>query len=313
MKHNMKQKRNHWNAQNDRSCKKKYWNTKVSTWMIVFLLSFLLTACGSKEQGSIDNTSPVNGGIESSETIDTSVVVSNGTDTDAQSDNEKDTNASDSNEKDADTSSSNEEDTDVSSSNGKDTDVSSSTEKDADVSNSAEKDADVSSSTKKDADASSSNGKDADVSSSNGKDIDSSTDSEKDADASVTNGNDVGNIPEDDLAEDGIYTSKEDVAYYLFLYGHLPSNFITKKQAEKLGWQGGSLEPFAPGMCIGGNRFGNYEGLLPTKEGRFYTECDIDTLGASKRGAKRIVFSNDGLIYYTEDHYQTFELLYGEE
>ncbi len=117
------------------------------------------------------------------------------------------------------------------------------------------------------------------------------------------------NIP----AEDGMYTSKEDVAYYLHLYGHLPSNFITKKEAEKLGWQGGSLEPFAPGMCIGGNRFGNYEGLLPEKEGRFYTECDIDTMGEEKRGAKRIVFSNDGLIYYTEDHYNTFELLYGEE
>lgn len=116
-----------------------------------------------------------------------------------------------------------------------------------------------------------------------------------------------------DLAEDGIYSSKDDVAKYLYLYGHLPSNFITKKEAEKLGWQGGSLEPFAPGMCIGGNRFGNYEGLLPEKDGRFYTECDIDTLGADKRGAKRIVFSNDGLIYYTEDHYESFELLYGDE
>lgn len=122
---------------------------------------------------------------------------------------------------------------------------------------------------------------------------------------------DPGQAP--DLEEDGVYTSKEDVAEYIYLYGHLPSNFITKKEAEELGWQGGSLEPFAPGMCIGGNRFGNYEGILPEKEGRFYTECDIDTLGADKRGAKRIVFSNDGLIYYTEDHYQTFELLYGEE
>ena len=100
------------------------------------------------------------------------------------------------------------------------------------------------------------------------------------------------------VAEDGVYSSKEEVAEYLYLYGHLPSNY---------------LEDFAPGMCIGGNRFGNYEGLLPEKEGRFYTECDIDTMGAKKRGAKRIVFSNDGLIYYTEDHYQSFELLYGEE
>ena len=115
------------------------------------------------------------------------------------------------------------------------------------------------------------------------------------------------------IDEDGGYTTKDDVALYLHTYGHLPSNFITKKEAEKLGWSGGSLEPYAPGKCIGGSHFGNYEGILPEKDGRSYTECDIDTLGADKRGAKRIVFSNDGLIYYTEDHYETFELLYGEE
>lgn len=115
------------------------------------------------------------------------------------------------------------------------------------------------------------------------------------------------------LDENGIYTSKEDVALYIHTYGKLPSNFITKAEAEKLGWNGGSLEPYAPGKCIGGSRFGNYEGLLPKKDGRTYTECDIDTLGAEKRGAKRIVFSNDGLIYYTEDHYESFELLYGAE
>ena len=114
------------------------------------------------------------------------------------------------------------------------------------------------------------------------------------------------------LDEDGSYTSKEDVALYIHLYGRLPANFITKKEAEALGWSGGSLEPYAPGKCIGGSYFGNYEGLLPKKKGRSYTECDIDTLGKKSRGSKRIVFSNDGLIYYTEDHYNTFELLYGE-
>ena len=118
---------------------------------------------------------------------------------------------------------------------------------------------------------------------------------------------------EESVQEDGIYDSKEDVALYIHLYGHLPSNYITKKEAQKLGWEGGSLEPYAPGNCIGGSYFGNYEELLPVAEGREYTECDIDTLGAEKRGAKRIVFSNDGLIYYTEDHYESFELLYGEE
>ena len=115
------------------------------------------------------------------------------------------------------------------------------------------------------------------------------------------------------IEEDGTYTTKEDVVRYIHTYGHLPENFITKKQAQALGWEGGSLEPYAPGKCIGGSRFGNYEGTLPEKDGRTYTECDIDTLGASKRGGKRIVFSNDGLSYYTEDHYETFEPLYGEE
>ena len=115
------------------------------------------------------------------------------------------------------------------------------------------------------------------------------------------------------IDEDGVYTTKEDVALYIHTYGRLPGNFIPKKEAEKLGWPGGDLRPYAPGKCIGGDRFGNYEGLLPAKKGRTYTECDIDTLDASKRGAKRIVFSNDGLIYYTGNHYESFELLYGEE
>lgn len=112
---------------------------------------------------------------------------------------------------------------------------------------------------------------------------------------------------------DGTYTKKDDVALYIHTYGCLPQNFISKKDAQALGWEGGSLEPYAPGMCIGGSYFGNYEGLLPEKKGRKYTECDIDTLGKKSRGAKRIVFSNDGLIYYTDDHYESFELLYGEE
>lgn len=133
---------------------------------------------------------------------------------------------------------------------------------------------------------------------------------------------DVQNAPSEDadmpdetaqIDEDGSYTTKDDVALYIHTYGHLPDNFITKKDAQALGWPGGPLEPYAPGKCIGGSRFGNYEGLLPEADGRTYTEYDIDTLGADSRGAKRIVFSNDGLIYYTEDHYKSFELLYGEE
>lgn len=112
------------------------------------------------------------------------------------------------------------------------------------------------------------------------------------------------------LPEGGSYTSAEDVAAYLVTYGHLPGNFITKKEARALGWEGGSLEPYAPGCCIGGDRFGNYEGTLPEGD---YHECDIDTLGADRRGTKRLVYSDDGRIYYTENHYESFTLLYGEE
>ena len=113
------------------------------------------------------------------------------------------------------------------------------------------------------------------------------------------------------VSEDGEYTSKEEVALYIHLYNHLPSNYITKSEAQDLGWDSskGNLNKVAPGKSIGGDKFGNREGLLPKKEGRVYYECDIDYKKGS-RNAKRIVFSNDGLIYYTEDHYESYELLY---
>ena len=115
-----------------------------------------------------------------------------------------------------------------------------------------------------------------------------------------------------EISEDGIYDTKDEVALYLNTYEHLPDNYITKSEAKQAGWPGGELESYCPGKCIGGDKFGNREESLPDKKGRVWYECDIDTLGASERGAKRIVYSNDGLIYYTEDHYETFELLYGE-
>ena len=113
------------------------------------------------------------------------------------------------------------------------------------------------------------------------------------------------------VTEDGHYDSKEEVAAYLWVYGQLPENYITKNEARDLGWEGGSLEPYAPGYCIGGSHFGNYEGLLP--EDTDYTECDIDTMGAESRGPKRIVFSDDGYIYYTGDHYESFSQLWFED
>lgn len=116
------------------------------------------------------------------------------------------------------------------------------------------------------------------------------------------------------IDEDGWYDDKENVALYIHTYGKLPPNYVTKYDAEDLyGWTGGALDKYEKGMAIGGSKFGNYEGILPKKSGRQYYECDIDTVGTNSRGAKRIVYSNDGLIYYTDDHYETFELLYGEE
>ena len=111
------------------------------------------------------------------------------------------------------------------------------------------------------------------------------------------------------VTEDGEYTSPEDVAAYLHLYGHLPSNFITKSQARDLGWDNsrGNLWDVAPGKSIGGDRFGNYEGLLPdtTK----YKECDVNYTGGY-RGAERLIFGEDGSVYYTGDHYNSFTQLY---
>ena len=111
------------------------------------------------------------------------------------------------------------------------------------------------------------------------------------------------------IEEDGWYYSTEDVALYLYTYGELPENFITKKEAQKLGWDNkkGNLWEVADGMCIGGDHFGNYEGLLPEEDD--YTECDVNYEGGY-RGEERIIFSDDGDIYYTGDHYKSFEQLY---
>ena len=113
------------------------------------------------------------------------------------------------------------------------------------------------------------------------------------------------------VKEDGTYTSKEEVAVYIHTYGHLPSNYITKKEAQDLGWVSnqGNLDEVAPGKSIGGDKYGNYDKMLPEEDGRTYQECDIDFDGGF-RNEKRIIFSSDGLIFYTNDHYETFEQLY---
>lgn len=110
------------------------------------------------------------------------------------------------------------------------------------------------------------------------------------------------------IDEKGSYDSKDEVALYLVTYHHLPGNYITKGKARKLGWEGGSLEEAAPGKCIGGDTFGNREGLLP--KNKKYHECDIETLGEERRGKKRLIYSEDFEIYYTDDHYASFTQLY---
>ena len=111
-----------------------------------------------------------------------------------------------------------------------------------------------------------------------------------------------------DIEEDGWYDSMQEVAIYLTFFEELPGNYLTKKEAEALGWESrrGNLWDVADGCSIGGDRFGNREGLLPAAKGRKWTECDIDFDGGYRNG-KRVVFSTDGLIYYTDDHYESFD------
>ena len=121
------------------------------------------------------------------------------------------------------------------------------------------------------------------------------------------------------IDENGTYTSKDDVALYIYTYHKLPKNYITKNEAKKLGWNSSKnyVGDVAIGKSIGGDRYGNYEKRLPDIKGRKYIECDID-YGGKKRNAKRIIYAEDfdesiGFIFYTEDHYKTFEKLYWQK
>lgn len=102
-------------------------------------------------------------------------------------------------------------------------------------------------------------------------------------------------------------TAPQDIADYIFAHGTLPDNFLTKSEARQLGWDSSKnyVSDVAPGYSIGGDKFGNYEGLLPDASGRKWYEADANYT-AGPRGAERILYSSDGLVYYTNDHYQTF-------
>ncbi len=116
------------------------------------------------------------------------------------------------------------------------------------------------------------------------------------------------------LDKNGYYTNVNDVAAYINEYNKLPNNYITKNVAKDLGWlpSENNLWQVSHKKSIGGDKFYNREKLLPQKTGRIYYEADIDYNG-KKRNAKRVVFSNDGLIFYTKDHYDTFTKLYGDD
>ena len=110
-------------------------------------------------------------------------------------------------------------------------------------------------------------------------------------------------------------TEPQALVNYLAAHdGQLPDNFITKAEAQALGWDSSNnhLSDVAPGKSIGGDRFGNYEGLLPAASGRQYHEADC-YYTEGPRNANRLVYSTDGLYFYTEDHYATFKELYPEQ
>jgi hypothetical protein len=112
------------------------------------------------------------------------------------------------------------------------------------------------------------------------------------------------------VVEGETYDTPYEVAEYIELYGELPENYLTKEEARDLGWDAkeGNLWEVAPGASIGGDYFGNFEELLPEDPQRDYHEADIEYDGGH-RNAKRLIYSNDGLYFYTEDHYETFEEL----
>ena len=107
------------------------------------------------------------------------------------------------------------------------------------------------------------------------------------------------------------YDTPEEVALYLHAFVELPYNFITKAEARDLGWvsSAGNLWDVAYGYSIGGDKFGNREGLLPDARGRQWYECDVNYRGGY-RGSERLLFSSDGIICYSDDHYQTYTELY---
>ena len=97
------------------------------------------------------------------------------------------------------------------------------------------------------------------------------------------------------------------VDMFVATYGKLPDNYLGKKNAQKMGWdpKQGNLAEVLPGMLIGGDRYKNRDGRLPEAPGRVWYEADFDYTGGYRNDC-RLLYSNDGLIFVTYDHYATF-------
>lgn len=94
---------------------------------------------------------------------------------------------------------------------------------------------------------------------------------------------------------------------YLMQYRKLPDYYVDKQTAREAGWQTKKkkLSAVLPGKSIGGDMYYNDDSKLPSAPGRVWYEADINYV-SGKRNRDRILFSNDGLIFVTYDHYQTF-------
>lgn len=109
----------------------------------------------------------------------------------------------------------------------------------------------------------------------------------------------------------GEYTSMEEVALYIHTFGTVPPNFISKTKARNAGWvaEEGNLWEVLPGMSIGGGGWHNDEAVMPGAYYDQWYECDIDYEGGY-RGPERLVYSDNGMIFYTPDHYESYARIF---
>ena len=112
------------------------------------------------------------------------------------------------------------------------------------------------------------------------------------------------------VEESGLYTTKDSVAAYLCKFDKLPNNYVGKDEGVSLyeSKTGNTFDKwnFNPwttiGVMIGGDVYENHDGQLPSGS---YHEADVD-YSAKNRGTKRLIYQSDCVIYYTADHYETF-------